>query len=249
MQNREPPPTLDIPMTRSPASDTSNDGVAAVERALAIVEAVAQHAQPISLADLARATGFYKSTLLRLIVSLERSAMIVRRGDGHYAIGPYAHRLGRAYDHAYRLTDTIEPLLQELVEAGSESASFHAYRDAASRVCLLRVDSHHSTLDRIRAGDLLPLNKGAAGKLLTAYLVDHASVDQAGLVALSMGERDPNCAAVASPVFDGAGDMCGAISLSGPKERFTPKAIRSMSEQVQHAAARASVALGGAWPA
>ncbi len=235
-------------MTRTSAPDTSSDGVAAVERALAIVEAIAQHAQPISLADLARATGYYKSTLLRLLASLERFAMIVRRGDGQYALGPYAHRLGRAYDHAYRLTDTIEPLLHELVQAGSESASFHAYHDAVSRVCLLRVDSHHSTLDRIRAGDLLPLDRGAPGKLLTAYLVEHATAQQAGLVTLSMGERDPNCAAVASPVFDSAGEMCGAISLSGPKERFTPQAIQSMSQQVQQAASRASAALGGTWP-
>lgn len=235
-------------MTRSIASDSPSDGVAAVERALAIVEAITQHAQPITLADLSRATGYYKSTLLRLLASLERFALVVRRGDGLYALGPYASRLGRAYDQAYQLTDTIEPLLHELVQAGSESASFHAYHDTASRICLLRVDSHHSTLDRIRAGDQLPLDKGAAGKLLTAYLVDHAQPEQAGLVALSMGERDPNCAAVASPVFGSAGEMCGAISLSGPKERFTPQAISSMSRQVQQAAARASVALGGTWP-
>ena len=44
------------------------------------------------------------------------------------------------------------------MDKGTESASFHAYHDAQSRVCLLRVDSHHSTLDRIRTGDLLPLD-------------------------------------------------------------------------------------------
>ena len=236
-------------MTRSPAPDTSTDGVAAVERAMAIVEAVAQHVEPISLADLARATGFYKSTLLRLISSLERAALVSRQADGRYAIGPYAHRLGRAYDSAYRLSDTILPQLHELVEAGSESASFHVYHDPKHRVCLLRVDSHHSTLDRIRSGDLLPLDKGAAGKLLTAYLVSHATSAQAGLVAQSMGERDPNCAAVASPVFNSAGEMCGAISLSGPKERFTPASTRKMAKLVEAAAMRASKALGGKWPA
>lgn len=235
-------------MNRSSATETASDGVAAVERALAIVEAVAQQTEPISLADLSRATGFYKSTLLRLIASLERSALIRRQPDGRYAIGPYAHRLGRAYDHAYRLSDTLLPLLHELVEAGTESASFHIHHDAAHRVCLLRVDSHHSTLDRIRSGDLLPLDKGAAGKLLTAYLVEQRTPAQAGVLAQSMGERDPNCAAVASPVFNGAGEMCGAISLSGPKERFTPAATRKMGTQVSAAAQRATAALGGRWP-
>ena len=41
-----------------------------------------------------------------------------------------------------------------------------------------------------------------------------------------MGERDPSCAAVASPVFGPDGEACGAISLSGPKERFSPPPSR-----------------------
>lgn len=113
--------------------------------------------------------------MLRLIASLEKVALVVRRADGRYSLGPYAHHLGRAYEATYRLTETILPLLQALVDKGTESASFHVYHDANSRACVLRVDSHHSTLDRIRVGDLLPLDKGAAGRLLTAYLVDGKS--------------------------------------------------------------------------
>ena len=113
---------------------------------------------------------------------------------------------------------------------------------------MLRVDSHHSTLDRIRVGDLLPLDKGAAGRLLTAYLVDGKSPAEVGLMLTSMGERDPNCAAVASPVFGPDGDICGAISLSGPKERYSPAAVKKMAKLVQEAAADATRALGGRWP-
>ena len=236
-------------MNRSSQSEPSSDGVAAVERALSIVDAIAQRTEAISLADLSRATGFYKSTLLRLIASLERSALVVRRADGRYALGTYAHRLGRAYEATYRLAEAVQPLLQQLVDQGTESASFHAYHDTQSRVCLLRVDSHHSTLDRIRVGDLLPLEKGAAGRLLTTYLVKHQTLPPSELTLISMGERDPNCAAVACPVFGPDGEMCGAISLSGPKERFTPAAIKKMSRLASQAAASATQALGGRWPA
>ena len=55
-----------------------------------------------------------------------------------------------------------------------------------------------------------------------------------------MGERDPSCAAVASPVFGPDGEACGAISLSGPKERFSPAAIKKMSKLVQESAAAAA---------
>ncbi|OZI34859.1 IclR family transcriptional regulator [Bordetella genomosp. 10] len=234
-------------MSRSAPQDNT-DGVAAVERALSIVDAIAQRTEPIGLADLSRATGFYKSTLLRLIASLEKANLVVRRADGRYALGLYAHQLGRAYEATYRLAETLQPLLQGLVDQGTESASFHAYHDPRSRICLLRVDSHHSTLDRIRPGDLLPLDKGAAGKLLTAYLVRGESVETAGLILTSMGERDPSCAAVASPVFGPDDEMRGAISLSGPKERYTPASIKKMSRLLLESAARATRALGGRWP-
>src|SRR6185436_16540448 len=46
-------------------------GVAAVDRALLILSALASAPEPSSLAQLARATGLYKSTMLRIIASLE----------------------------------------------------------------------------------------------------------------------------------------------------------------------------------
>lgn len=225
-----------------------DDGVAAVDRALAIVDVIARRSDPITLADLSRATGFYKSTLLRLIASLEKASLVIRRSDGRYALGRYAHELGRSYESAYRLTEVMLPVLQSLVNRGSESGSFHVYHDAKSRVCLLRVDSHHSTLDRIRVGDLLPLDRGAAGKLIKTYSGTGLAPSKEHLIIISMGERDPNCAAVASPVFGLENEFCGAISLSGPKERFTPEAVEKMSKMVQKGAAAATEALGGIWP-
>jgi DNA-binding IclR family transcriptional regulator len=233
-------------MSLTPAQ--GDDGVAAVDRALAIVDVVAHRSDPITLADLSRATGYYKSTLLRLIASLEKASLVVRRSDGRYALGRYAHELGRSYEAAYRLTEVLLPILQNLVNRGTESASFHVYHDAQSRVCLLRVDSHHSTLDRIRVGDTLPLDRGAAGRLIKAYHGTGLAPSAKHIIALSMGERDKNCAAVASPVFGLGNEFCGAISLSGPKERFTPEAVEKLSKMVQLAAAQASEALGGRWP-
>ncbi|PLC52709.1 IclR family transcriptional regulator [Pollutimonas nitritireducens] len=233
----------------SPTPAQGDDGVAAVDRALAIVDVIAHSSDPITLADLSRATGYYKSTLLRLIASLEKASLVIRRSDGRYALGRYAHELGRSYEAAYRLTEVLLPVLQDLVDRGSESSSFHVYHDDQSRVCLLRVDSHHSTLDRIRVGDLLPLERGAAGKLIKAYYGTGMPPSKDHLIAISMGERDPNCAAVASPVFGLGNEFCGAISLSGPQERFTPKAVKEMSGMVQEAARDVTNALGGAWPA
>ena len=140
------------------------------------------------------------------------------------------------------------PVLQWLIEQGSESASFHVWHDENTRVCLLRIDSNHSTLDRIRPGDLLPIRRGAAGKVLRAFVDGQAAAATQPLVHSSFGERDPACAAVAAPVFGPAGEMLGALSLSGPQERFSEAAVKKMGKWLLAAGERATISLGGRWP-
>ena len=230
-------------------TEPQTDGVAAVDRAMLIVRSIASAHQPMTLAELSRVTGLYKSTLLRIIASLERASLVVKRRDGRYTLGHFANELGRAHEQAYRILEVVQPLLEAMVENGSESASFHVYHDESHRQCLLRVDSHHSTLDRIRVGDLLPLERGAAGKLIVAYHGTGLEPCENHMLAVSMGERDPNCAAVSSPVFSAGDEFCGAISLSGPKERFSESSIPWLSGIVQDAARKATMMLGGRWPA
>lgn len=223
-------------------------GVAAVDRAMSILRVIAAQATPMSLADIARETGLYKSTALRLIASLERASLVFRRTDGHYVLGSYAFALGRAYEHTHHLQEVLRPVLCDLVTQGCESASFHVYDTHETRLCILRIDSAHSTLDSVHAGDLLPMDRGAAGKLLRAFYGTGLRPDASNVQAVSMGERDPHCAAVAVAVFGAGDEMIGAISLSGPKERFTPAAIEMMTSKSRVAAAQVTRELGGAWP-
>jgi len=237
-------------MPRQATTKKDEGGVAAVDRAFAIVLALEAAATPVTLADLARTTGLYKSTLLRLLVSLERHSIVVRRDNHRYCLGPLAFRLGRAYENTYHLRAHILPILENLVETGTESPSFHVRHGAWTRVCMFRIDSRHSTLDRVRAGDLLPIDRGAAGKVLLAFESPEAvrSKNPPDPIATSFGERDAACAAVACPVFGPEQVLYGAISLSGPRERFKPAEVRRMSKLLLSAGASATQSLGGIWP-
>lgn len=229
-------------------TEAKPDGAAAVDRALTILATLERKSTALSLAELARETTMYKSTLLRLLASLERSTLVVRRQDQKYALGPFAFRLGRAYEATHNLEKFILPLLRELVEAGTESPSFHVWHDADTRMCLLRLDSRHSTLDRLRPGDLLPIERGAPGKVLRAFRDAHLGMPEAPLVQTSFGERDPACAGLSVPVFGAGGALVGALSLSGPRERFSTDALERMTTPLLNAAAKATRALGGTWP-
>jgi len=57
-------------------------GVAAVDRAFAILSAFSIEQDCLALAEIARRTGLYKSTILRLIASLEKAGFVRRLTDG-----------------------------------------------------------------------------------------------------------------------------------------------------------------------
>lgn len=215
--------------------------VAVLDRALSILDAFGKLPRTLSLADLADLTDLHKSTILRLLISLEDFGYVRRRQDGLYSIGPTMFRLGTLYERSQTGREIILPALESLVQAGTESASFHVL-DGDRRLCLYRVDSRHSTLDTVAAGKHYPLDQGAAGRILKTY------VDQQGrtqgeprfAVEISKGERDPACWAVAAPVYGRDNVLLGAISLSGPKERFTKANITVMSQLLLDSARRCS---------
>src|SRR5688500_11732278 len=61
------------------------EGVAAVDRALSILDALTD--DRVSLAELSKRTGLYKSTVLRLMKSLEKGGYALRTSDGMYRLG------------------------------------------------------------------------------------------------------------------------------------------------------------------
>jgi DNA-binding IclR family transcriptional regulator len=229
----------------------AGEGVAAVERALSIVAALETADQPMTLAELAVRTGFYKSTILRLLGSLIPTGYVTRLPDGSYDLGPTAFRLGVAFTRKNALGHHVVPALQELVDRGTESASFHVRQDADNRVCLFRVNSRHATLDRVEAGHSYALLRGAAGHIILAYAGStgprYDTIRTDGF-NVSLGERDPSCAAVAAPVFGPRGMLVGVISLSGPRERFGEAEIAEMKRVLGPVAEKLTINLGGEWP-
>lgn len=226
-------------------------GVAAVDRAFSIIASLESASTPRTLTEIARTTGFYKSTILRIMESLLRAGYVMRIEDSKYSLGPTVSRLGIAYERTNPLKHHVLPVLQELVEAGAESPSFHIIQSEQERLCLFRLDSGHSTLDRVRAGDRFPLRQGAAGKVLLAFNDEKGkefSRIRKEMFARSLGERDPECAGVAAPVFGPQGKLLGSLSLSGPKKRFGTNDIKEMRPVILSAARKLSEALGGSYP-
>ncbi|MBY5941041.1 helix-turn-helix domain-containing protein [Halomonas sp. DP5N14-9] len=101
----------------------AQDRVEAVERALSVLEVFDTPQDSFSLAELADATGFYKSTLLRLLASLERFDYTQRGEDGRWRIGGAPVRLARRHAPSRDLAALIQPLLDGLARQLGDTAS------------------------------------------------------------------------------------------------------------------------------
>ncbi|MDA4847549.1 IclR family transcriptional regulator [Hoeflea poritis] len=198
-------------------------GVEAVERALKILDCFDPDAKEISLAALSERTGFYKSTILRLAISLERFGLLVRGDNGQFRLGPGTWRLGSNYRNSFDMADLMRPELRTLSQSTNETASFYV-RDGNSRVCLFRCEPLRAIRHAIAEGASLPLDRGASGKVLLACSEDECegkdAITKAGY-AVSIGERDPEVAAIAVPVRSDRGRLIGALAVSGLVTRFT----------------------------
>lgn len=233
-------------MTKDPESDPKPGGVAAVERAFAILNAFQPGDASLPLNELARRTGMYKSTILRLIATLVQEHCIVRLDDGSYQLGSMLLHWGGLYQAALRLDDHVPPILRRLAQETGEGASFFT-REGSLRVCLFRVDSSRSVRDHVHTGDLLPLDKGAAGRVLAGFdraLVDPSLFPSQPLIA-TVGEREPDIAAIAAPVFGPQGSLRGALAISGPAMRFSIDLVPGMSQALLKAASELTRRLGG----
>jgi DNA-binding IclR family transcriptional regulator len=227
-------------MTESVADENAAPGgVAAVDRALSLLAAFRDGDVALSLAELAERTRLYKSTVLRLLASLEHGGWMVRQDDGRYAVGPAVARLHTVYAQSFSLDKIVMPALRALVRATGESAAYHV-RQGRDRLCLYRVDSPHPVRDHARAGDLLPLGKGAGGRVLVAFdpeLGDWVRKDRAryarvradGYEAL-VGDRHSEIAGISAPVFRKDGELAAALTLTMPVHRYDERYVKNVLE-------------------
>lgn len=234
-------------MPRYPSRELANastEGVAAVDRALLLLTAFREGDRSLGLGDLVERTGLVKSTALRLLASLQHFGLLQRLDDGRYALGAEVARLSGIYTASFSLEAIVMPALRELVRKTRESAVYHV-RQGDARLCLYRVASPQPIRDHAQVGDLFPLDRGAGGRVISAFgggkSALHARIRKAGFAAL-VGDRTPEVAGIAAPVFGSQGELAGAVTLTMPSSRFdeshvapTRDAARAISEKLGYA--------------
>jgi DNA-binding IclR family transcriptional regulator len=239
-------------------------GIRSVTRALDLLACFDEGNPVWTVSDLARRTGLPKTTVVRLVATLETAGMLWIRPDARVAIGAGLLRWARLARSAWEPSAAVRAVMRELADECGETVNVYI-RHGTARICVAQAEGPQMIRHVVRIGDELPLWAGAASKVLLGVAND-AIVDAVAALApggsgsaprlreqielareqgyaVTHGERENGASGLAAPVRDASGRVQAALGLGGPTSRFTPAAVTRFALAVVAAAERVS-ALG-----
>ncbi|SDO12154.1 IclR family transcriptional regulator [Polaromonas sp. JS666] len=215
---------------------TAKDGirVTALERGLRLLMAL-RYDEGKKLSDLARATDLDKATASRLLRSLALFSFVLKDEQDRYRLGPAIAVLERTGNSTQGIAPVVQPTLERWAEKTGETASFFVPHGEL-RLCVAVASGQHAVSHVLNVGDTLATQRGASGRVIRMFAAGRPEAN-VELLQTSIGERDPELAAVAFPVFTGQNRLLGALSLSGTCTRFSSQShLQTLQQAVAQAA-------------
>jgi DNA-binding IclR family transcriptional regulator len=246
--------------SRKAAGEETSDsqGVRSIQRALDILSLLSEDRPLIAVRDIVAATGLAKTTVIRIVQTLEQSGLLWATNSGYMA-GPGLWRWAHLARRSWELPPETQRLMRELAARERETVNVYVVRDTV-RVCIAQQESPQPLRHVVHVGDELPLWAGASAKVLlrnaapalieriarsSPYGEGHGRrmqewIDEAAAqgYAVSHGERDAGLSAVAVPILGRSASVVAALTLSGPTVRFTDDRVATFAEALLAAAAR-----------
>jgi DNA-binding IclR family transcriptional regulator len=241
--------------------------VAAVERALAVLDAVAE-AGDIGTNELARRTGINPSTVSRLLATLAARGLVRHVPEtGRYRLGARLVQLGGAALAGLDLRELARPALVALAAETGETATLSVPGEPDA-ITIDFVQSAASVQSVARLGRPSVAHATATGKVALAFgdvalppgdlhaYTERTVTDRGRLDAViaaarvqgyaeAVGEREEDLNALAAPVLGSRGELVAIVGLQGPAARFDTAAMsRSRSVLLEQVWAL-TVAFGG----
>ncbi len=216
-----------------------------VERAFKILEALA--VAPSGVSDMARRVNLPKSTVARLLATLEATNAVERGPDGlTYRVGSALRGIAASIDGSIGLVEMARPTLARLASLTDEAAGF-AVAAGYQVHYLAQADSDRTVQVRDWSGELIPMHLVPSG---LAILAQWPAEDIDGYVSRALEGRTPRSItgpdqllarladvrkaghawgreefaeginSVGAAIVDGTGRVLGAIHVHGPSYRF-----------------------------
>ncbi len=243
--------------------------IGTIARTLSVLRVIAEAKGSVGVKDVADALQLPMSTSHRLLdLLLEAGFVEKEKVKRRYTVGTEFFRLANLVTHKTSFASLVQPLLDELAQETGETAIFSAYLAAQRGMTYAaKSDSPHSLRFRINLFQQTPLEWGATGLAILAFLPEQvqaeiftqarpspiagrrlsrtafferlATVRRDGF-AITESEKLPDSVGIAVPLEAVPGHVIGSIALTIAKVRFARAKTKTYVNLLRRAAARIS---------
>src|SRR5258706_5310692 len=256
--------------------DPRDGGVQSVDRAISIIETLAEDDEGYRLSDLAVRTGLSPSTVHRLLTTLEKRRFVqFDRDQSMWHIGAQSFAVGATFARRRNFVCQAMPYLRKLRDQTKETANL-AVVDDETIIVLTRMESREIMRSLTKVGGRVAMVASGVGKaVLATYSDEHvnAIIRRRGMprlteksivrpgelfrelqairrqgYAVDDEEARMGLRCVAAVVYSDCGEPLAAISVSGMTSRVTDDRLPALGRTVRELAAELTAALGGVMP-
>lgn len=225
--------------------------VQSLERGLAVIRVLAASQLPLTVTEVAQATGFTRATARRFLLTLTQLQYVRSEGNS-FSLRPRVLELGHAYLSELTIPQVARPVMEELVRQARETSSL-AVLDGQEIVYVANVSSRRVLTINVSIGHRDPAYCTSLGHVLLASLTDAQiecylqnvdlrpyteatvtnpeklwailrQVRQDGY-ALIQDQFENGLLAIAVPVHGPSGDVVAAMNISAYSLRVGPATL------------------------
>jgi IclR family acetate operon transcriptional repressor len=258
-------------------ADARDGGVQSVNRALSIIETLAEDDEGYRLSDLAIRTGLSTSTVHRLLATLENRRFVqFDRAESKWHVGARSFTVGATFARRRNFSAQAVPYLRKLRDLTRETANL-AVVDDEFIVVLTRMESREIMRSLTKVGGRVAMVASGVGK---AVLATYSNEDVSAIIrhhgmprlteksiirpsdlfkqletirrqgyAIDDEEACMGLRCIAAVVHNDCSEPLAAISVSGMTSRLTDDRLPALGQTVREVAAELTIALGGILPA
>ncbi|MED1793641.1 IclR family transcriptional regulator [Brevibacillus nitrificans] len=222
-----------------------------VVKSMELLNLFIEHSR-LSLNEMVELSGIPKTSIHRMVGSLEGMDFLQKGEDGKYSLGLLFLQFGQLVAERLDIRQIALPAMTKLRDQVEEAVNL-IIRDGKEAIYIEKLDTNHPVRLYTKIGRRSPLYAGACSRIILSYIEEKEReryLQETELIPVGYGtitdkdrlrqelelarekgytisysELENDTVSIAAPIFDHTGRLVAGISIAGPQVRFEKERI------------------------
>ncbi|MDF2680400.1 MAG: IclR family transcriptional regulator [Brevibacillus sp.] len=245
-----------------------------VVKSMELLNLFVEHSR-LSLNEMVELSGIPKTSVHRMVGSLEGMDFLQKGEDGKYSLGLLFLQFGQLVSERLDIRQIALPAMNALRDLAEEAVNL-TIRDGKEAIYIEKLDTNHPVRLYTKIGRRSPLYAGACSRIILSYMEEKEReryLQEVELIAIGHGtitdmkrlrheldharetgytisysELENDTVSIAAPIFDHTSRLAAGLSIAGPQVRFGEDRLPDLIVHLQKSAQEISRELGWRGP-